>query len=815
MSGGNNYALGYQAQLHHGRSLSFNGVRPVNSGLFHDGTHDQHRNSLDVPVLSQQRRSVDAGLQNAGRNGLPRISPNGFYAGGNLVNHDGTAYQPIIGTNQGTGGFDQANTVRPASGLQNTQNMTVENWGNFSRQDFRRVISAAFEMYNPMRNPNRSTILQSARMLLSALTREHIRDLPRTDLDIICAKEHLGACYFLLGEYSESERFRREILQARENARPPDLERVLAARQNLVASLLEVANERAKTDAQSAYTKNYEALNLAVKNACTRRDQDRGIDEDFADVLQCCNRLLKNTSISFHEKSNLLTLRIRALLKGNDEQKVKELRYEVFEDLTNTRLDLAGLYGLNLNKHREANATYNCIEPSIQIYRSSMQQGDLYSQQRIANLDNTVKLRWKMMLQQKREDIRKAQEQQERQNRLSNAALGQDIRRPETSMSISSNITMISRSTSILLDVNLPSNDVSAIQGSKKRMYEFIQFRKSILAGRYDPNMQPIRLTVIDTGLDDTHPFISNSGWKRNRDSDRKALFKDFEGDSVTPVDEDGHGTFIAGIVLQIAPEVELSVARICKNHSSIKTDQAVEEKIARAIVYAVDVWQTNIISLSLGFERPSSGNLQAAISKVQQNHNVILLCATGNSGNEIVGPLFPAKSHGIFKIFATDHSGVISNISTAKTSDSDFCFSVLGCNIESTWPSAPELRERAERNGFKVTERMRKGTTAGLWTVMSGTSFATPVAASLVAILFQFYDENAHKVRLRQGVFFKTVEVLKRVLLSMSNAGRDGYNHLVPTKGRGDDFNFINALPGETRTNFFARRLTEVVWRI
>lgn len=116
---------------------------------------------------------------------------------------------------------------------------------------------------------------------------------------------------------------------------------------------------------------------------------------------------------------------------------------------------------------------------------------------------------------------------------------------------------------------------------SNEWIQKFISFRKRILPRRFDDTVERTRLTIIDTGLDETHPFVKKKRWQRCRPYTNTSLYKDFESGLDTPVDEDGHGTFIAGIVLRLAPDVELSVARIGRTHSTMKRDANVEKKIA------------------------------------------------------------------------------------------------------------------------------------------------------------------------------------------------------------------------------------------
>jgi subtilisin family serine protease len=94
--------------------------------------------------------------------------------------------------------------------------------------------------------------------------------------------------------------------------------------------------------------------------------------------------------------------------------------------------------------------------------------------------------------------------------------------------------------------------------------------------------MQRVKVAVLDTGIDSDHPFIIEN-WHRPPDNDKR--YHDFTSEMsseqpLKPVDNDGHGTHVAGIILQFAPDVELYVARIGTTRKAMKKDDRVESRI-------------------------------------------------------------------------------------------------------------------------------------------------------------------------------------------------------------------------------------------
>ncbi|OHF03140.1 thermostable alkaline protease [Colletotrichum orchidophilum] len=350
---------------------------------------------------------------------------------------------------------------------------------------------------------------------------------------------------------------------------------------------------------------------------------------------------------------------------------------------------------------------------------------------------------------------------------------------------------------------------LDSIQNSEKWIKDFIRSRDMIISPRHDKNMERVRVTIIDTGLDKTHPFVTKRQWQDFRQAANKkvALFQDFvtEKPSREAIDEDGHGTFIAGVVLQLAPLVELSIARVATTRASLMKDPDAEGKVTKAIDHAITEWDTDIISMSFGFRLIKTPGFRAAISRATSK-NKILCAAAGNFGNSEANLSFPARLSEVFKIFATDHQGGKCSFSPRPGVDRDFCFSILGHDVASIWPET--LRDKDKLTPLKVVNKRNPKKYPGLWVAMSGTSFATPIAASVISILYQFYDANKAEINLEPALEFKTVEAVRAILLKMSMAPTaDQHNFLNPWVGRDNYFNFS----GEEKSgsvSFFAQML-------
>lgn len=91
---------------------------------------------------------------------------------------------------------------------------------------------------------------------------------------------------------------------------------------------------------------------------------------------------------------------------------------------------------------------------------------------------------------------------------------------------------------------------------------------------------KPIRVAILDTGCNRDIPFFQNtiisSCFKE---------WKDFAANSQNPVDTFGHGTFMAYLLLQVAPIVDLYVARVAVTQDQLESN---EDKIVQVSFHSV-----------------------------------------------------------------------------------------------------------------------------------------------------------------------------------------------------------------------------------
>lgn len=234
-----------------------------------------------------------------------------------------------------------------------------------------------------------------------------------------------------------------------------------------------------------------------------------------------------------------------------------------------------------------------------------------------------------------------------------------------------------------------------------------------IVKPRYQVKKQ-IVIAIIDTGIDYNNPNLSErifrpEGWDLPLD------FKGFDlvHQDFFPMDKEGHGTHVSGIIAGLFPEAKILPIKFYESSQ-------VRASLGEAIKIAVHMG-AHIINISGGGygEDP----LEEEAIQFAKEKGVLIVSAAGNdtknmnnSGNEY----FPAayNSDNILSVMANDDNGFIAPYSNFGTKHTDT--SALG-TIYSYLPSSVS----PTCNGF-----------------MSGTSQATPVITATAAMLWASYPD-------------------------------------------------------------------------
>ena len=81
-----------------------------------------------------------------------------------------------------------------------------------------------------------------------------------------------------------------------------------------------------------------------------------------------------------------------------------------------------------------------------------------------------------------------------------------------------------------------------------------------------------IKIAILDTGIDESHPQVMEQWYhKVTNNEGRIRDFKDFVHEDVSPKDVSGHGTHIAGIILELSSNTHVYIGRIVESQIELK----------------------------------------------------------------------------------------------------------------------------------------------------------------------------------------------------------------------------------------------------
>ncbi|MCL4297423.1 MAG: S8 family peptidase [Anaerolineae bacterium] len=232
---------------------------------------------------------------------------------------------------------------------------------------------------------------------------------------------------------------------------------------------------------------------------------------------------------------------------------------------------------------------------------------------------------------------------------------------------------------------------------------------------------QGIKVAVVDTGIDDSHPDFA----------ERIVAMKSFVSDSAR--DDNGHGTHVAGTVagngaksggkyVGVAPEASLYIAKVLRANGSGSMST-----VMAGIEWAVLEQRVQIINLSLGGSVSCDGTdaLSTLVDEAVRQAGVVVCVAAGNEGPEARTIGSPGCARYVITVGAiTDNDQIARFSSRGPTADGrtkpDLVFPGVGI-------IAPQAA------GTRLGTIIEEGYVAS-----DGTSMATPHASGVAALMLQ-----------------------------------------------------------------------------
>lgn len=250
--------------------------------------------------------------------------------------------------------------------------------------------------------------------------------------------------------------------------------------------------------------------------------------------------------------------------------------------------------------------------------------------------------------------------------------------------------------------------------------------------GRYQPDAGPgerAKVAIIDTGI---AAEIRADGWlsrvPRADNVDPLDRFPLPAGDGYLDFDA-GHGTFVAGIVQQVAPGADITVYRALDSDGL-----ASEVTVACEMIRAVKEGGAQIVNLSLGghtLDNVPPVALQAALEIItewehEKGREVLIVAAAGNYADTT--PCWPAAFRRVVSV-----ASLAPDMLPSRWSSRGFWVncSTIGQGLRSTFVEGRE-------SGLVNPEPYVFGPDS--WAAWSGTSFTAPQITGALALLHERY---------------------------------------------------------------------------
>ena len=179
-------------------------------------------------------------------------------------------------------------------------------------------------------------------------------------------------------------------------------------------------------------------------------------------------------------------------------------------------------------------------------------------------------------------------------------------------------------------------------------------------------NGQGVKVGIIDTGIDFDHPDLHGFG-----PLGRIIGGYDYVNTNEKPLDTNGHGTEVAGIIgangsfSGMAPKSQLFSYKVSSTGESVSS-----EYIVQAIEHAISD-KVNVINISLGVNRTNDGLENAVDNAVKKG--IVVVTAAGNGGpdSETIGS--PGRDINVITVGASYNNITSSLVSTFQIESKQF----------------------------------------------------------------------------------------------------------------------------------------------
>jgi len=281
----------------------------------------------------------------------------------------------------------------------------------------------------------------------------------------------------------------------------------------------------------------------------------------------------------------------------------------------------------------------------------------------------------------------------------------------------------------------------SPVPGGSYRYEDLQWFLRKIdapRAWRISRGNPELTVAVIDTGIDYGHPAFAG----------RALMGFDFAENDMDPMDDQAHGTHVAGIIAGndgniqgVAPNVKILAIKVFSREGFARGEYV----LARAIRYAVK-YGASVINLSLGsptlYDCSQYSDFMRAINSAIDEayaNGVNVVTAAGNEAYDFIhGRCSVQQNVNQIPVIATNEMDRLASFSNYPNFTHPKAISAPGVNIFSTIPRHLVCNEQYCEMPYDY---------------MDGTSMAAPViAGSLALIRSAMYEDYVRTMQRRQS---------------------------------------------------------------
>ncbi len=238
-----------------------------------------------------------------------------------------------------------------------------------------------------------------------------------------------------------------------------------------------------------------------------------------------------------------------------------------------------------------------------------------------------------------------------------------------------------------------------------------------------------VNVAFIDTGIAKHCDFCLGEN--------RIIFFKDFIGDKNSPYDDNGHGTFVAGVCAGsgamsggrfagVAPRCKIISLKALNGKGEASADKILD---AMAWVYENQKqYNIKVVCMSFGSEPLGYNDPIMKGAEILWQEGIVVVAAAGNSGPDYA----TIKSPGVSGKIIT-----VGGFNDNRINGKEYCENFFEiADFSSRGPAFQRFKPDIVAPSVDIISCDKKGG----YTTLSGTSVATPMIAGEVALIFQKY---------------------------------------------------------------------------